>query len=52
MSDDTEDAVFLGAGVKKEQLLLRLANRNCLITGAAGKVALHIGGEHRHGRNG
>ena len=36
MSDDTEDSVFLGAGVKKEQLLLRLANRHGLITGATG----------------
>ncbi len=36
MSDDTEDAVFLGAGEKKEQLLLRLANRHGLITGATG----------------
>ena len=36
MSDDTENSVFLGAGVKKEQLLLRLANRHGLITGATG----------------
>jgi DNA helicase HerA-like ATPase len=36
MSNTTEDAVFLGASVKKEQLLLRLANRHGLITGATG----------------
>ncbi|WP_088342812.1 MULTISPECIES: helicase HerA-like domain-containing protein [Rhodomicrobium] len=36
MSGPTDDAVFLGASVKPERLLLRLANRHGLITGATG----------------
>ena len=36
MSDRSDDAVFLGHSVKPEVLLLRLANRHGLITGATG----------------
>ncbi len=36
MSGQTDEAVFLGASVKPEQLILRLANRHGLITGATG----------------
>ena len=36
MNNLSEDAVFLGTSVKREELLLRLANRHGLITGATG----------------
>ena len=36
MSDQSDNAVFLGRSVKREELLLRLANRHGLITGATG----------------
>ncbi len=36
MTDHSDDAVFLGKSVKPERLLLRLANRHGLITGATG----------------
>jgi hypothetical protein len=36
MSEATQDAIFIGASEKKEYLLLRLANRHGLITGATG----------------
>jgi uncharacterized protein len=36
MSEATDGAIFVGTSVKKEQLLLRLANRHGLITGATG----------------
>ncbi|MGF1621969.1 MAG: helicase HerA-like domain-containing protein [Rhodomicrobiaceae bacterium] len=36
MSDYSDDAVFLGRSGKPEELLLRLANRHGLITGATG----------------
>lgn len=36
MGDYSDDAVFLGKSVEREELLLRLANRHGLITGATG----------------
>jgi len=36
MSEVEDGAIFLGTSVKREQLLLRLANRHGLITGATG----------------
>jgi uncharacterized protein len=36
MSEAADGAIFVGTSVKKEQLLLRLANRHGLITGATG----------------
>jgi hypothetical protein len=36
MTNLSDDAVFLGTSVKREELLLRLANRHGLITGATG----------------
>lgn len=36
MSNLSDDAIFLGQSVKREELLLRLANRHGLITGATG----------------
>jgi DNA helicase HerA-like ATPase len=36
MSEAEDGAIFLGTSVKKEQLLLRLANRHGLVTGATG----------------
>ncbi len=36
MSDYSDDAVFLGKSVEREELLLRLVNRHGLITGATG----------------
>jgi DNA helicase HerA-like ATPase len=36
MAEATEDGIFVGTSVKREQLLLRLANRHGLITGATG----------------
>ncbi len=36
MSDQSDDAVFLGKSIKREELLLRFANRHGLITGATG----------------
>jgi uncharacterized protein len=36
MSEADDGAIFVGTSVKKEQLLLRLANRHGLITGATG----------------
>ncbi len=36
MSEHSDHAVFLGKSVKREELLLRLANRHGLITGATG----------------
>src|SRR5688572_4813775 len=36
MAETTDGAIFIGTSVKKEHLLLRLANRHGLITGATG----------------
>lgn len=36
MSNLSDDAIFLGRSIKREELLLRLANRHGLITGATG----------------
>ena len=35
MSEAEDDAIFIGTSVKKEQLLLRLANRHGLVTGVS-----------------
>ena len=36
MAEQQDGAIFVGTSVKKENLLLRLANRHGLITGATG----------------